>query len=74
MSEMNRQAAPLLKIEGGSFAYKGGPQILKDINIEIPKGASKKVDEFALKLKEQIGLEEVEKLIKKNFKNYQYLL
>ena len=49
-------------------------EIEEKYNIEIPKGASKKVDEFALKLKEQIGLEEVEKLIKKNFKNYQYLL
>lgn len=38
MSEMNRQAAPLLKIEGGSFAYKGEPQILKDINIEVEPG------------------------------------
>ena len=38
MSGMNRQAAPLLKIEGGSFAYKGGPQILKDINIEVEPG------------------------------------
>lgn len=38
MSEMNRQAAPLLKIEDGSFAYKGGPQILKDINIEVEPG------------------------------------
>ena len=28
----------LLKIESGSFAYKGGPQILKDINIEIEPG------------------------------------
>ena len=40
----------------------------------IPKGASKKVDEFAIKLKEKIGIEEVSKLVKKNFKNYQYLL
>ena len=38
MSGMIRQAAPLLKIEGGSFAYKGGPQILKDINIEVEPG------------------------------------
>ena len=38
MSEMNRQAASLLKIEDGSFAYKGGPQILKDINIEVEPG------------------------------------
>ena len=28
----------ILRIEGGSFAYKGGPQILKDVNIEIEKG------------------------------------
>ena len=28
----------LLKIESGSFAYKGGPQILKDINIEVEPG------------------------------------
>ena len=39
MSEINRQAgAPLFKIEDGSFAYKGGPQILKDINIEVEPG------------------------------------
>ena len=39
MSEMKRQSgAPLLKIENGSFAYKGGPQILKDINIEVRPG------------------------------------
>lgn len=49
-------------------------EIGEKYNITIPKGASKKVDEFALELKEKIGLEEVEKLIKKNFKNYQYLL
>ena len=28
----------LLRIENGSFAYKSGPQILKDINIEIEAG------------------------------------
>ena len=28
----------LLKIENGSFAYKGGPQILKDINIAVEPG------------------------------------
>ena len=28
----------LLKIENGSFTYKGGPQILKDINIELEPG------------------------------------
>ena len=28
----------LLRIENGSFAYKGGPQILKDINIDVGPG------------------------------------
>lgn len=28
----------ILKIENGSFAYKGGPQILKDINAELEPG------------------------------------
>ncbi|MBE6019896.1 MAG: ABC transporter ATP-binding protein, partial [Clostridiales bacterium] len=28
----------ILKIENGCFAYKGGPQILKDINIEVRPG------------------------------------
>ena len=28
----------LLRIESGSFAYKNGPQILKDINIEVEPG------------------------------------
>ena len=28
----------LLRIENGSFAYKGGPQILEDINIEVEPG------------------------------------
>ena len=28
----------LLKIENGSFAYKGGPRILEDINIEVGQG------------------------------------
>lgn len=28
----------LLRIEGGSFSYKGGPEILKDINIDVEKG------------------------------------
>ena len=27
-----------LRIEGGSFAYKGGPQILKDINADVSSG------------------------------------
>ena len=29
---------PILRIENGSFAYKGGPQILKDINVEVRPG------------------------------------
>jgi len=33
-----RSGSALLKIEGGCFAYKGGPQILKDINIEVGPG------------------------------------
>lgn len=38
MSEMKRAGTPLLKIEDGCFGYKGGPQILKDINIELGPG------------------------------------
>ena len=30
-----RSGDALLRIENGSFAYKSGPQILKDINIEL---------------------------------------
>ena len=29
---------PILRIENGSFAYKGGPQILKGINLEVEPG------------------------------------
>ena len=36
--KQNNAAAPVLRIENGSFAYKGGPQILKDINVEIRAG------------------------------------
>ena len=28
----------LLRIENGSFAYRSGPQILKDINIDVEPG------------------------------------
>lgn len=49
-------------------------EIEKKYDVKIPKGASKKVDEFALQLKEKIGLDELSTLIKKKFKNYQYLL
>ena len=33
-----RPGDALLRIENGSFAYKSGPQILKDINIELEPG------------------------------------
>jgi len=33
-----RSGGALLRIENGSFAYKNGPQILKDINIEVGPG------------------------------------
>ena len=33
-----RSGDALLRIENGSFAYKSGPQILKDINIEVGPG------------------------------------
>ena len=36
--KMQTSGAPLLRIENGSFTYKGGPQILKDINIEAGPG------------------------------------
>lgn len=43
-------------------------------DVVIPKGAGKKVDEFTLSFKDKIGLEDLTKIIKKNFKNYQKLL
>lgn len=43
-------------------------------DVVIPKGAGKNVDEFTLSFKDKIGLEELTKIIKKNFKNYQKLL
>ncbi len=48
-------------------------EIEEKYQISIPKGASKKVDEFAKDLKDKIGIKELDKLVKKNFKNYQYL-
>lgn len=42
MSDINRNnmrsGEALLKIENGNFAYKNGPQILKNINIEVEPG------------------------------------
>ena len=32
------KSPPLLSVRGGAFAYKGGPQILKDINLELERG------------------------------------
>lgn len=49
-------------------------EIEEKYNVSIPKGAGKKVDEFAILLKEQIGIEEISKLVKMNFKNYQKLI
>ena len=45
MSEMKKdslrnesvKSPTLLSVRGGSFAYKGGPQILKDINLELER-------------------------------------
>ena len=37
-AKQNEAGAALLRIENGSFAYKGGPQILRDINIEVRSG------------------------------------
>ena len=38
MERMTQRAGALLRIENGSFAYRDGPQILKDINIEVMPG------------------------------------
>jgi len=37
-AKQNNAAADILRIENGSFAYRGGPQILKDINVEVRAG------------------------------------
>ena len=42
----------------------------KKYNMEIPYGASKKVTEFAKKFVEKYGIEELEKIVKKNFVNF----
>lgn len=39
-------------------------------HVEIPKGASKRVDEFAKEFIDKYSLKELEKIIKINFKNY----
>ena len=40
------------------------------LGMEIPFGASSRVDEVAKKILQQVGREEFDKLVKKNFKNY----
>lgn len=42
-------------------------------NISIPKGASNKVDIFAKEFVDKFGINELEKIIKKNFVNYKNL-
>ena len=37
-SAQKAEIAPILKIENAGFAYKGGPQILSDINLEVNPG------------------------------------
>ncbi|MDD6301814.1 MAG: ribonuclease HIII [Bacillales bacterium] len=57
------------------YAFLQYFQELKEkYQVEFYKGASKKVDEFAKELKNMIGLDELSTLVKKNFKNYSYLL
>lgn len=46
----------------------------KKYNVNIPLGASKKVDEFALEFIKKYGINELEKIIKKKFVNYENLL
>lgn len=42
----------------------------KELGIDIPLGASSKVDETAKKILKKLGEEQFDKLVKKNFKNY----
>lgn len=49
-------------------------EISKKYSVQIPLGASKKVDEFAKDFKNKFGLDELNKIIKTNFKNYKDLL
>ena len=45
----------------------------KKYGVEIPYGASKKVTEFAKEFLEKFGIEELNKVVKKNFANYKEL-
>lgn len=54
----------LLKIKEISTKY----------NIDIPLGASKKVDIFAQEFKDKFGIDELNKIVKTNFKNYKNLI
>jgi len=46
-------------------------ELEKEYKVEIPKGASLKVDEVAKKIYEKHGIDTINKLVKKNFVNYQ---
>lgn len=46
----------------------------QEYGVQIPLGASSKVDDFAYQLAKTIGLERVTPIVKKNFINYQRLL
>ena len=49
-------------------------KLSEELGQEIPLGAGTKVDEFALKIAKEKGIEALEKLCKKSFKNYKTLL
>ncbi len=48
-------------------------ELNKKYHMEFPKGASSAVDNFAKKFKETYGIDELNKVCKKNFKNYNSL-
>lgn len=48
-------------------------ELNKKYHMEFPKGASSVVDNFAKKFKETYGIDELNKVCKKNFKNYDSL-
>lgn len=48
-------------------------ELNKKYHMEFPKGASSVVDEFAKKFKETYGIDELNKVCKMNFKNYESL-
>jgi ribonuclease HIII len=48
-------------------------KISKELNTLIPKGASDRVDEVALKIVKEKGIDILDNYVKKNFKNYEKL-